>query len=1526
MPRPHRIDEFVFDVQLAKPGMPLAQAERLRELLVDQVLPMIDALFDQLGAGEVLWRIDRLDLDIGEVTAAQLPDMLIARLRQALLEAMQTGRSDDPPTEQSELLAFLAHGVLPETVSGRLPGSGDREALDHLLERVLARDVGAFLRAVAASPQREAMLTRLAHQFASTRQQALLAALPPSGMTPWMSGMNRLEAGLRRAGLPSAEADGARRAAWRLVFSRGLAAHALGAVNEQDENAVLQALLVAAIEWLAQQQRRTVPTVARSLLSEWQGGASHPRSVTSAQDAADHPSSGDEVLVALVELLSGAKPPSAAQANASSKAHAPASAASERTAPMASRAIDAARVVTLDDAEPAPSEAARSGVQARIRAALMQEGAADVYAHWPQWRTQHPDLLRSALLHYGAYSAVADRLAATWPLSLLLDMLELVNPDAARLAAAAWEDASLAALVAPESGHRAWRRQWWRAALARCLTQKGDAAQLDREAQHGASAADDWPGIASDLQWPESVHRYLRRVAWTSKSAASTAGDQERSFTGMTTLAASSVTPTTAGVALLPAARTDSTDRSHGQADAEAPPLSTVLADIRAGHSLARKSGIPLTWLVNWVQQLAPELRFRDAIAHHAQPLTSPSDRAMYYARVLEALARQHPVDLEECATIAQDGVDREAATASPQAGEQRERPTGRSASAASPADATTMTAAASLPVPHGDANGVPEEAGPGEPSSNGHQEDALQASRWTGRLAAAFMRADPSLLYADWDELVRTQAALVLGALRHYGGHEALLEALSKAFPESMLRDMAVLLLPALATQWEWLHEADVGAAPAGQETAAPDPAALAAWRRRLWLAILQLGLSSATLDEQADRDQAGAAWAAFEQVLQAQQDLVGLPWQRFRLAQWAAMAERTGGASPVGSGKAVASHVPGPITTAVPALHAVALETLAELDAMRSPAAGSAIEPSAPATGHAATPSASVQVAAVSAALAIPESLRAAWRARFALLSVDMRWLDGAWEADALQALTQARLLAGEVEVESAEGESGVQQAATPADVQRRHDFFALMLRQAPGSLAEPAVAQAWSSRADIAATPLTPAEKPPVLPTQESPPASASTKAASKLARQRYWREVLHALLTGQVLDLEDILARSHASTIAPGGVATMVEGAPLREPASRPHPASSPDSEAAMSDNIAAHLAYLRRADFSPATRPPARWLAWLQRAITAPASTLAAELTPALTSMSHHGPAVQALLAWLPAELWRALTALSPRPAAQVRQLLAVATDVADLYAQAAGVGEAAMSASVRRFLLPWLFQDERLFTLAAFCGELVAVLEQDLGSMPPTLPERLQRQMGVSLTATVAVTTDAAKAASVSAGAAAVDFPAEGMSIANAGLVLLWPFIARAWEHLQLTREGRFQDEQAMQRAAWLLQHAVFGHVDFPEYHLSLNKLLCGMPLGATIATTIDVTAAEDELIKQLLGVVIKHWSALGNTSVPGLRETFLQRQGRLFRKEDGWHLHIPTKTFDMLLDRLPWSIGTIRLPWMQDIVWVNWR
>ena len=89
----------------------------------------------------------------------------------------------------------------------------------------------------------------------------------------------------------------------------------------------------------------------------------------------------------------------------------------------------------------------------------------------------------------------------------------------------------------------------------------------------------------------------------------------------------------------------------------------------------------------------------------------------------------------------------------------------------------------------------------------------------------------------------------------------------------------------------------------------------------------------------------------------------------------------------------------------------------------------------------------------------------------------------------------------------------------------------------------------------------------------------------------------------------------------------------------------------------------------------------------------------------------------------------------------------------------------------------------------------------------------------------------------------------------------------------------------------------------------------------------VALTDDEREEADALLEAVIRHWEVLRNTSGDGLRGTFLLRRGKVSLRDDGdWLLQVEAQSFDILLDRLPWGISMIKLPWMEKMLWVEWR
>ena len=161
-----------------------------------------------------------------------------------------------------------------------------------------------------------------------------------------------------------------------------------------------------------------------------------------------------------------------------------------------------------------------------------------------------------------------------------------------------------------------------------------------------------------------------------------------------------------------------------------------------------------------------------------------------------------------------------------------------------------------------------------------------------------------------------------------------------------------------------------------------------------------------------------------------------------------------------------------------------------------------------------------------------------------------------------------------------------------------------------------------------------------------------------------------------------------------------------------------------------------------------------------------------------------------------------------------------------------------------------------------------------------------------------------------------------GLAVANAGLVLLHPFLPRFLELLDVAREGVLLRPA---RAALLLHHLACGARSAEEHELVLAKLLCGLPLESVLEREDALSEAEAAEARALLEAVLRHWEALRSTTVDGLRGNFLARAGRLEPAQAEWVLHVEAQSFDFLLEGLPWGIAHLKLPWMTRLLRVEW-
>ena len=163
---------------------------------------------------------------------------------------------------------------------------------------------------------------------------------------------------------------------------------------------------------------------------------------------------------------------------------------------------------------------------------------------------------------------------------------------------------------------------------------------------------------------------------------------------------------------------------------------------------------------------------------------------------------------------------------------------------------------------------------------------------------------------------------------------------------------------------------------------------------------------------------------------------------------------------------------------------------------------------------------------------------------------------------------------------------------------------------------------------------------------------------------------------------------------------------------------------------------------------------------------------------------------------------------------------------------------------------------------------------------------------------------------------------AEGIFINNTGAIIIAPFLTALFEKTGIDRDNKIIDEDA---ALILIHYCVTGNTSPAEFELVLPKILCGIMPEQAVNTNKKISKKYLNEANEMLASVIEYWNVLKDTSIDALRETFLQREGKLSFSNDKWLLQVEQKPYDMLLQHIPWNISMVRLPWMQHVITTEW-
>ncbi|KRP09041.1 MAG: hypothetical protein ABR95_07520 [Sphingobacteriales bacterium BACL12 MAG-120813-bin55] len=154
------------------------------------------------------------------------------------------------------------------------------------------------------------------------------------------------------------------------------------------------------------------------------------------------------------------------------------------------------------------------------------------------------------------------------------------------------------------------------------------------------------------------------------------------------------------------------------------------------------------------------------------------------------------------------------------------------------------------------------------------------------------------------------------------------------------------------------------------------------------------------------------------------------------------------------------------------------------------------------------------------------------------------------------------------------------------------------------------------------------------------------------------------------------------------------------------------------------------------------------------------------------------------------------------------------------------------------------------------------------------------------------------------------------------GIALLYPFLPPALRERGWWTDG-MQIPLPAQAAAFIF-YACTGRraKRVEELHFCLH--VCGLKAEAIdripVLSHADMAAAE-HMVQSAIGMA----PVLGNITPDGFRESFLSREGMLVHRQDSAALYTAHMTYDLLLDRLPWSPHSIHFPWLEQHIPVFW-
>lgn len=164
------------------------------------------------------------------------------------------------------------------------------------------------------------------------------------------------------------------------------------------------------------------------------------------------------------------------------------------------------------------------------------------------------------------------------------------------------------------------------------------------------------------------------------------------------------------------------------------------------------------------------------------------------------------------------------------------------------------------------------------------------------------------------------------------------------------------------------------------------------------------------------------------------------------------------------------------------------------------------------------------------------------------------------------------------------------------------------------------------------------------------------------------------------------------------------------------------------------------------------------------------------------------------------------------------------------------------------------------------------------------------------------------------------------LRVNNAGLVLFYAYFPRLFSRQQWLDAEKNIKPKCLHVAAKSLAYLCSGKSTIADHQATIIKVLLGLNIEDVLL--VDKQTLSPELIEELNSLTtsfIAHWQTLGNTSITGFRGSFIKREAILKAFNNTWQMTVERQAIDVLIESLPFSISTVKLPWMTLPLHLTW-